>query len=106
MENRFEVESHERYVKWRTKLRDQQAKARIAARVRRIREKGDFGDHKFLRDGVWELKIDYGPGYRVYYTRVGGQIVLLLGGGDKSTQEHDIERAIMLAKEVKRENEK
>jgi putative addiction module killer protein len=106
MEPKIEVEAHERYVKWRAKLRDQQAKARIAARVEQIREFGYFGNHRFLRDNVWELKIDYGPGYRVYYTRVGGQMILLLGGGDKSTQEHDIERAIILAKEIKLENEK
>jgi putative addiction module killer protein len=106
MENKIEVISHERYDRWWDKLRDKRAKVRINARVRRIRDRGNFGDHKFLRDGVWELKIDYGPGYRVYYTRVGGQIVLLLGGGDKSTQEHDIERAIMSAKEIKIENEK
>jgi putative addiction module killer protein len=106
MENKFEVISHERYDKWWEKLRDKRAKVRINARVAQIRTDGYFGNHKFLRDGVWELKIDYGPGYRVYYTRVGGQIVLLLGGGDKSTQEHDIERAIILTKEIKRENEK
>jgi len=106
MENKIEVEAHERYDRWWEKLRDKRAKVRIYARVEQIQEYGNFGNHKFLRDGVWELKINYGPGYRVYYTRVGGQIVLLLGGGDKSTQEHDIERAVQLAKEVKRENEK
>jgi len=106
MEPKIEVEAHERYVRWRDRLRDKRAKVRITARVEQIQEYGNFGNHRFLRDGVWELKIDYGPGYRVYYTRVGGQIVLLLGGGDKSTQEHDIERAIILAKEIKSENEK
>jgi putative addiction module killer protein len=106
MENKFEVEAHERYVRWWEKLRDKRAKVRINVRVERIQVDGNLGNHKFLRDGVWELKIDYGPGYRVYYTWVGGQMILLLGGGDKSTQEHDIERAILLAKEIKIEKEK
>jgi putative addiction module killer protein len=54
---------------------------------------GNFGDHKFCRDGVWELRIDVGPGYRVYYAVAGSQVVLLLCGGDKRTQGADINRA-------------
>jgi putative addiction module killer protein len=106
MEPKIEVEAHERYVKWLDKLKDKRAKTLIAMRLKRIRKYGYFGNHRFLRDSVWELKIDYGPGYRVYYTRVGNEIVLLLGGGDKSTQEQNIERAVLLAKEVTLENEK
>jgi putative addiction module killer protein len=56
-------------------------------------ELGYFGDHKFCRGGVWELRIDVGPGYRVYYAMAGAQVVLLLSGGDKQTQDADIDRA-------------
>lgn len=68
------------------------AKIAVVRRVNRI-EQGNFGDHKFCRDGVWELCIDVGAGYRVYYAIAGQQIVLLLCGGDKRTQNKDIERA-------------
>ena len=56
-------------------------------------ESDNFGDHKFCRDGVWELWVDFGPGYRVYYSLAGTQVVLLLAGGDKRTQDADIKRA-------------
>ena len=77
------------YVEWLLKLKD--IKARIAAvrRVTRI-EQGNFGDHKFCRDGVWELRIDVGAGYRIYYAIAGREVVLLLCGGDKRSQETDI----------------
>jgi putative addiction module killer protein len=77
---------------WRRGLRDTKARIAIAARLNRI-ELGNFGDHKFCRDGVWELRIDIGPGYRVYYAFAGSRIVLLLGGGSKRTQSSDIDRA-------------
>jgi len=77
---------------WLRSLRD--AKARIAIDRRIIRmELGNFGDHKFCRDGVWEMRIDVGPGYRVYYAMAGTTVVLLLSGGDKRTQDADISRA-------------
>ena len=57
-------------------------------------EQGNFGDRRFCRDGVWELRIDVGPGYRVYYGLSRGRLVLLLGGGDKRTQQTDIDRAV------------
>ena len=66
--------------------------ARIAVRLLRL-QLGNPGDHRFLGDGVSELKIDHGPGYRIYYARRGDVLILLLGGGDKSTQASDIERA-------------
>ena len=104
-ENAINVEAHEKYVKWRNKLRDERAKARISARVEQIRRYGNFGKCKFFGDGVSELIIDYGPGYRVYYTLVGNTMILLLCGGDKSTQNEDITLAKQLAKEVKSDKE-
>jgi putative addiction module killer protein len=75
------------------KLRDPIAKMQVVKRVNRI-ESGNFGDHKFCRDGVWELRIDQGAGYRVYYAMSGALVVLLLCGSDKGSQDADIERAI------------
>ena len=75
-------------------IRDPIAKAKIASRVNRMAS-GNFGDHKPCREGVWELRIDQGPGYRVYYNLVGHEIVLLLLGGDKKTQNADIDQAIV-----------
>ncbi|MCL2482673.1 MAG: type II toxin-antitoxin system RelE/ParE family toxin [Propionibacteriaceae bacterium] len=84
--------------KWFVRLRDQQARARIVARLERVQLTGNFGDYKDL-GGVFELKITWGPGYRVYYARIGDEIVLLVGGGDKSTQSADIEKARLVARE-------
>ena len=81
------------YDDWLRRLRDAQAKVAVIRRVTRV-EQGNFGDHKFCRDGVWELRIDAGPGYRVYYGLAGQQLVLLLCGGDKRTQDADIARAV------------
>jgi putative addiction module killer protein len=80
------------YVAWLEKLKDTTAKISVVRRVTRI-EQGNFGDHKFCRDGVWELRIDVGAGYRVYYAMAGKQVVLLLCGGAKQTQDADIIRA-------------
>ncbi len=77
---------------WIDQLRDTKALMAIDRRVSRI-EMGNFGDHKFCRDGVWELRIDVGQGYRIYYGLAGSQIVLLLCAGDKRTQDTDIRRA-------------
>ena len=77
---------------WLNGLRDQQASARIAARIQRL-ELGLFGDCKPLDAGVWELKIDCGAGYRVYYAQSGKTLILLLAGGDKRTQKTDIAEA-------------
>lgn len=74
------------------KQRNTTARIAIDRRVNRV-EQGNFGDHKFCRDGVWELRIDVGVGYRVYYAIAGKEIVLLLCGGDKRTQDSDISRA-------------
>lgn len=78
---------------WLTNLRDKQARWTILRRLDRI--KGDnLGQVRALRKGVWELKIDFGPGYRVYYAHAGQTIILLLCGGDKGSQDADINRAV------------
>jgi len=81
------------YIDWLGRLRDASAKVAIIRRVARV-ELGNFGDHKFCREGVWELRIDAGPGYRVYYAISGHRVVLLLCGGEKKTQDADIDRAV------------
>ena len=81
------------FLGWLKPLRDSVAKMQIVKRVNRI-EQGNFGDIKFCRDGVWEMRIDVGAGYRVYYAQSGSQVILLLCGGDKRTQDADIERAV------------
>jgi putative addiction module killer protein len=85
---------------WFTGLRDHQARARINARIRRL-SLGNAGDVKAVGSGVSELRIDYGPGYRVYYLQRGTVLVVLLCGGDKRTQNADIKRAITIAKDWK-----
>jgi putative addiction module killer protein len=93
------IEQTESFAKWHTALRDLRAKAAIIRRIERA-ENGNLGDVKPVGDGVSEMRIDVGAGYRVYFTLRGGLLVLLLAGGDKSTQHADIQRAIKLAKEV------
>jgi putative addiction module killer protein len=87
------AEGKDQYLDWLKHLRDPIAKVQIVKRVSRI-EQGNFGDHKFCRDGVWELRVDTGAGYRVYYAQSGTEIVLLLCGGDKRSQDADIMRAV------------
>jgi putative addiction module killer protein len=95
VEHYLTAEEHrDPYLDWLQRLRDNQAKVSVIRRVARI-ELGNFGDHKFCRDGVWELRIDLGPGYRVYYALSGHRVVLLLCGGDKRTQEADIAKAVI-----------
>jgi len=93
----FEIAQTEVYRSWFEKLRDRNAKARVDLRLQRL-ARGNFGDVRFVGAGVLELRIDYGPGYRVYYMRTGDRVVLLLAGGDKRSQSRDIETAIELAK--------
>lgn len=87
---------------WFEQLRDNQAKARIKARLRRA-EDGNFGDVKPVAKGISEMRIQYGPGYRLYFMQNGFEIVLLLAGGDKSTQANDIQTALALARKLKEE---
>lgn len=87
------------YKAWFARLRDRQAQQRIQARVFRLAD-GNPGQHRVLTGGVAEMKVDVGPGYRVYYTMRGAEVILLLAGGDKRTQQADISLAIELAKEA------
>lgn len=95
------ADGHVIFDEWLDHLSDRQAVARIATRIERLR-RGAFGDCKPLKEGVWELRIDYGAGYRLYYSMVGKKLVLLLCGGDKRKQQADIERAICYLREYKR----
>src|SRR4051812_37481441 len=88
----------EPFTAWLMGLRDRQARARILVRLERL-EVGNFGDCRFLRDGVSELRIDRGPGYRLYYGRDGRTLIVLLCGGDKRRQDGDIKRAVELWQE-------
>ena len=81
------------FAKWLKRLKDINARARINVRLSRISLTGNLGDTKSVGDGVYELRIDYGPGYRVYYAKRSEEILLLLIGGDKSSQQKDIEKA-------------
>ena len=83
------------YMRWFNRLRDNLVKTRIAVRIRRM-QLGNVGDAKSVGDGVFELRFDFGPGYRVYYTEREGEIIVLLAGGDKSSQKQDIEKAKQL----------
>ena len=77
---------------WLKRVRDPVAKVQIVKRVNRM-EQGNFGDNSFVGDGVWEMRIDVGAGYRIYYARAASQVMLLLCGGDKRTQDADIKDA-------------
>ncbi|HEV8015539.1 MAG TPA: type II toxin-antitoxin system RelE/ParE family toxin [Stellaceae bacterium] len=92
----MEVRQTEIFAAWFARLRDRQARARIAVRIRRL-SLGNPGDVKPVGGGVSEIRVDYGPGYRVYFVSRGELVVVLLCGGDKQTQDRDIERAIKLA---------
>jgi len=81
------------YQRWLDELKDLKARVVIQRRIDRV-VNGNFGDHRFCEEGVWELKIDFGPGYRVYYAQAGATIVLLLCGGSKRTQSADIKEAV------------
>ena len=89
------VEKTDEYRDWIDGLKDLAGRARILMRVDRLIH-GNPGDHRSLTNGVSELKIDFGPGYRVYYSRHGTRLLLLLAGGDKSSQSRDIARAMRL----------
>jgi putative addiction module killer protein len=92
----IEVRQTEEFSVWLHDLNDPNAVARVVARIRRM-ELGNPGDVKSVGDGVMEIRIPYGPGYRVYYLQRGAQVVILLCGGDKRMQRRDIKRAQMLA---------
>ena len=95
----IEVCQTELFSKWLSSLSDRQARVRIDIRIYRL-SLGNPGDVKPVGEGVSELRIDYGPGYRVYFVRRGQTLIVLLAGGDKQTQDRDISAAIALAKNL------
>ena len=95
----IEIRQTDVFVAWFAGLKDRSARARITARIRRL-SLGNPGDVKPVGQGISEMRIDYGPGYRVYFVQRGETLVILLCGGDKRDQSRDIARALELAKEV------
>jgi len=95
----IEVRQTDSYAEWFKSLRDRQARARINTQIRRL-SLGNPGDVRPVGEGVSELRIDYGPGYRVYFVQRGETLVILLAGGDKRTQNRDIKTALELAREL------
>ncbi len=95
----FEVRKTEVYAKWLDSLRDTRARARVLVRVERLAA-GNPGDVRPVGEGVSELRIDYGPGYRVYFKKQVRSIVILLAGGDKRTQSDDVKTALRLARNL------
>lgn len=93
------VEQTETFAKWHVGLRDLRARVAVARRLERIAS-GNLGDARTVGGGISELRLDVGPGYRLYFTLRRGVVVILLAGGDKRTQDSDIKRARELAKEV------
>jgi putative addiction module killer protein len=93
----IEIRQTEAFASWFEGLRDRKARARIAIRIRRL-SLGNPGDVKPIGSGVSELRIDYGPGYRVYFLQRGPMLIILLGGGDKRTQDRDIKKALEMAR--------
>ena len=99
MEVVIEIRETITFANWIESLRDRQASTRIQARIVRLRN-GNPGDVKPVGEGVSEMRIDHGPGYRIYFIRKGSELIILLAGGDKSTQQKDIKTALSLAKNL------
>ncbi|MFH0994999.1 MAG: type II toxin-antitoxin system RelE/ParE family toxin [Pseudomonadota bacterium] len=95
----IEIRKTEKFVQWIDGLHDIRVRARILVRIERLAA-GNPGDVKAVSEGVSELRIDYGPGYRVYYKKQGRKVVILLAGGDKNTQTKDIKTALRLAQNL------
>ena len=96
------IEKTVEFDKWLVKLKDLRAKAKILFRIQKIETDGHFGDCEPVGDGIRELKINYAKGYRVYFKEKDGKIILLLAGGDKSTQQKDIEKAKEIWRKIKK----
>ncbi len=95
----IEIRKTEHFANWLDNLRDIQAKARVLVRIERLAS-GNAGDVKPVGEGVTEMRINYGPGYRVYFIQRGTELIVLLAGGDKSSQSRDIKTAIRLAQSL------
>lgn len=95
----IEIRKTELFAKWLDNLRDVKAKARVLVRIERLAS-GNAGDVKPVGEGVSEMRIDYGPGYRVYFIQRGSELIILLAGGDKGSQSRDIKAAIRLAQNL------
>lgn len=95
----MEIRATNTYTRWLARLRDPRARSRIANRVLRLAA-GNAGDVAPVGGGISELRIDYGPGYRVYYVRRGDRLIILLAGGDKDSQQRDIATARRLARDL------
>ncbi len=98
----FLIEKTEEFDKWLRKLKDLRAKAKILFRIQKIQTDEHFGDCEPVGGGIRELKIDYAKGYRIYFKESDGKIIILLVGGDKSTQQRDIEKAKEILKRLKK----
>jgi len=97
----YKIEKTDDFDKWLRKLKDLRAKAKILFRIQKIESDEHFGDCESVGNGIRELKIDYAKGYRVYFKESDGKIIILLIGGDKSTQQRDIEKAKEILKRIK-----
>lgn len=95
----IEISQTEVYARWFDGLHDRRARVRIDIRIRRL-SLGNPGDVRPVGEGVSELRIDYGPGYRVYFVQRGASLIILLAGGDKKTQDQDIQKAIKMARDL------
>jgi putative addiction module killer protein len=95
----YNIQQTMKFSQWLTKLKDIRARIAIVRRIERA-QSGNIGDVKNVGETVYEMRIDMGPGYRLYYTMRGDKLIILLIGGDKSTQQRDIDRAIEMAKEI------
>jgi|TARA_R110001606_G_scaffold235088_1_gene382979 putative addiction module killer protein len=96
----YSIKKTDFFDKWLRKLKDTQAKIQILNRIARIESEGYFGDYKEITEELSELRFFAGPGYRVYFTEKDGQIVILLAGGDKSSQQRDIKKAKILLNDL------
>jgi len=94
-----EIRKTELFAKWLDNLREVQAKARVLVRIERLAS-GNAGDVKPVGEGISEMRIDYGPGYRVYFIKRGSEVIILLAGGDKGSQAGDIKTALRLARNL------
>lgn len=95
----YNIQQTQKFSQWLTKLKDIRARIAIVRRIERA-QSGNIGDVKSVGESVYEMRIDMGPGYRLYYTMRGDKLIILLIGGDKSTQQKDIDKAIEMAKEI------